>query len=205
MKKLLLTLLIAGLAAWQANATLVGTTADYKIYEDDFHWYYNDGTPRLGTYQWSGTATWVDSVLFAGYVVASPSGSENILDWWPLGDHNDFTAQLTCQFVAPADGIYNFGTYSGDGSALYLDGTLVVNNGWDHDARGEAATAFLTAGTHSLVTTYRANDAGGSNFTVGVDPRLMPVPEPSTCIAGVLLLLPFGASALRRFRKNRAA
>jgi hypothetical protein len=32
-----------------------------------------------------------------------------------------------------------------------------------------------------------------------------PVPEPSTIVAGALLLLPFGASTLRVFRKNRAA
>jgi hypothetical protein len=32
-----------------------------------------------------------------------------------------------------------------------------------------------------------------------------PVPEPTTMVAGVLLLLPFGASTLRVLRKNRAA
>ncbi len=32
-----------------------------------------------------------------------------------------------------------------------------------------------------------------------------PVPEPSTIIAGALLLLPFGASTIRRFRKNTKA
>ena len=33
----------------------------------------------------------------------------------------------------------------------------------------------------------------------------VPVPEPTTMIAGALLLLPFGASTLRILRKNRAA
>jgi hypothetical protein len=32
-----------------------------------------------------------------------------------------------------------------------------------------------------------------------------PVPEPTTMIAGALLLLPFGASTLRILRKGRAA
>jgi hypothetical protein len=31
------------------------------------------------------------------------------------------------------------------------------------------------------------------------------VPEPTTMIAGALLLLPFGASTLRMLRKNRTA
>ena len=32
-----------------------------------------------------------------------------------------------------------------------------------------------------------------------------PIPEPTTLVGGALLLLPLGASALRKFRKNRAA
>ena len=31
------------------------------------------------------------------------------------------------------------------------------------------------------------------------------VPEPAKCVAGALLLLPFGANALRSLRKKRAA
>ena len=36
-------------------------------------------------------------------------------------------------------------------------------------------------------------------------PYIAPVPEPTTLLAGALLLLPFGASTLRFVRKNRAA
>ena len=42
------------------------------------------------------------------------------------------------------------------------------------------------------------NNAGGFNVTVGTA-----VPEPSTVIAGALLLLPFGLSTFRSMRKNR--
>ncbi|HTJ00154.1 MAG TPA: hypothetical protein VL527_14830 [Dongiaceae bacterium] len=38
-----------------------------------------------------------------------------------------------------------------------------------------------------------------------VQELLVPVPEPTTVIAGALLLLPFGASTLRMMRKNRTA
>jgi hypothetical protein len=34
---------------------------------------------------------------------------------------------------------------------------------------------------------------------------LVPIPEPTTMIAGALLLLPFALSTLRRLRKNRTA
>ena len=36
------------------------------------------------------------------------------------------------------------------------------------------------------------------------DISLVAVPEPTTMIAGALLLLPFGASTLRMLRKNHA-
>jgi hypothetical protein len=43
-------------------------------------------------------------------------------------------------------------------------------------------------------------------FTVGnISYESVPVPEPTTMIAGALLLLPVGASTLRMLRKTRTA
>jgi hypothetical protein len=52
-----------------------------------------------------------------------------------------------------------------------------------------------------------ANDAGsGWRYDIlDLSQAPTPVPEPTTMIAGALLLLPFGASTLRIVRKNRAA
>jgi len=49
----------------------------------------------------------------------------------------------------------------------------------------------VTIGTTAGTTTYDFEPA--------------PVPEPTTLIAGALLLLPFGASTLRMLRRNRTA
>lgn len=49
-----------------------------------------------------------------------------------------------------------------------------------------------TAGLNLGVSSFHGNAAAP------------PVPEPTTVICGVLLLLPFGASALRIVRRNRA-
>jgi len=59
--------------------------------------------------------------------------------------------------------------------------------------------------TGGLYTIYTAvNDSGGAN-TYYID-SVVVVPEPTTIVAGALLLLPFGASTLRILRKqNRAA
>jgi len=42
-------------------------------------------------------------------------------------------------------------------------------------------------------------------ITAALGPNFEFVPEPTTMIAGVMMLLPFGASTLRFLRKNRAA
>jgi len=50
------------------------------------------------------------------------------------------------------------------------------------------------------------SDTSGTTFTVSqIQLELAPVPEPTTMIAGVLLLLPFGASTLRILRKKCTA
>jgi hypothetical protein len=82
----------------------------------------------------------------------------------------------------------------------YVGYTVVVNGDNASDSvvirAGQmlASLSSLTAqaSLHALVNdTYQ-------NYVV-------PIPEPTTLIAGALLLLPFGASTLRNVRKNRAA
>jgi len=58
-----------------------------------------------------------------------------------------------------------------------------------------------TGGPYTIYTAV--NDSGGAN-TYYID-SVVAVPEPTTMIAGALLLLPFGASTLRILRKNRKA
>jgi hypothetical protein len=52
----------------------------------------------------------------------------------------------------------------------------------------------LTSGSGPYTSSFSGSMSGVSG-----------VPEPTTIIAGALLLLPFGASAVRILRKNRAA
>ena len=68
---------------------------------------------------------------------------------------------------------------------------------------------FYAWNGNTLVDHARANwNGGGWSFTTGSAPApqvLTPVPEPTTMIAGALLLLPFGASTLRVLRKRQTA
>jgi hypothetical protein len=64
----------------------------------------------------------------------------------------------------------------------------------------------FTDGPHYVIAFEDGSDFDFNDLVVevkGVAP--VPVPEPTTMIAGALLLLPFGASTLRILRRNRAA
>ncbi len=85
----------------------------------------------------------------------------------------------------------------GAGYTTSISGTPAINTAY---ANMLAALPSLTvqADLVGLVDVSTANS--GQNYVV---PN--PVPEPTTMIAGALLLLPFGASALRILRKGRKA
>lgn len=58
---------------------------------------------------------------------------------------------------------------------------------------------------HTNAKFYGINNGGVSDGITANVPIYSAVPEPSTVIAGALLLLPFAASTMRRLRKSRTA
>jgi len=73
----------------------------------------------------------------------------------------------------------------------------------DSNVAGSNTSQFLY-----VITTARAFATSSGRTIDGITSQgatLAPVPEPSTVVAGALLLLPLGASALRVIRKNRTA
>ena len=87
---------------------------------------------------------------------------------------------------------YGFGTLNGTGNWYVADNSLMAG--------------FTLTGTINWngVNTTSGQEAPKIEFDLGHS-ALAPVPEPTTMIAGALLLLPFGASAFRKMRKARAA
>jgi hypothetical protein len=91
----------------------------------------------------------------------------------------------------------------------YVPTSLTGDLGADFNAYNTALTA-----THGTIPLYAGNvlegtAAPGDGANGGDDQEFFllgtPVPEPSTILAGALMLLPFGASTLRILRRNRAA
>jgi mono/diheme cytochrome c family protein len=67
------------------------------------------------------------------------------------------------------EGEYTFALLSDDGSRLWLDGKLVVDNDGEHAPRGESGKAKLTKGTHKVVVGF-FQIGGGAELSVTVTP-----------------------------------
>ena len=99
-----------------------------------------------------------DDVMFA---------TENGYAWHPFG-LSSFGADITGCLRVAADGDYTFSLDSDDGSMLYIDGILVIDNGGPHSPGSSSGVASLTAGSHSFEVQFY-EDFGGES---GVDLHL---------------------------------
>ncbi|MEC9093268.1 MAG: PVC-type heme-binding CxxCH protein, partial [Planctomycetota bacterium] len=80
----------------------------------------------------------------------------------PQKKQNDkFALRFTGNVIAPKSGRYTFFVASDDGSRIYVDGKLLVNNDGAHGMVEKSASLNLSGGAHSLIVTYFDN--GGSD------------------------------------------
>lgn len=121
-------------------------------------------------------------------------------NWYPFGQQNNFVAQMQGLFYVASGGSYTFSTTSDDGSWLFIDGSMVVNNGYFQGFSQRDGTVFLSAGFHPFDLQYFQGEGGaGLNLGVPAGVEMEPVPEPSTW--GVIsLALALGVCVLSRRR-----
>jgi PA14 domain len=74
---------------------------------------------------------------------------------------NRFAIRWTGKLKALADGEYTFSLESDDGSRLFIDGKLVVDNGGLHDMQSQWANVELKAGEHDIRVDYFENENDG--------------------------------------------
>jgi len=140
---------------------------------------------------------------------AMPGGPGNVITPDPISIG---TAWLYSQFAHNVAGFFGTAQIANDLQAAfwYLEGeALGVDNAFV--AAAKAALGLTDAGVKANANgaygVFAINmwDANGSSTAPNKQPMLGIVPEPSTVIAGALLLLPFGVSTLRILRKNKTA
>ena len=125
---------------------------------------------------------------FVGTLTASAVdfGTSTGFAWHPFG-LSAFGADIFCNINVPADGTYTFGLTSDDGSMLFLDGNLVVDNGGSHGPSTVSGGTFLTAGPYFCEVQF-FEDFGGPS---GVD---LILPQGVTYIGGPCPVIPAPAA-----------
>ncbi|MHC1767915.1 MAG: hypothetical protein AB9869_27190 [Verrucomicrobiia bacterium] len=155
------------------------------------------------------------SYFFYGGTAGSSSGSQSI-DLTPIATDID-AGSLGFELSG------YLGGYGTEGDYAWFTATFRDQNGTTLDSTSigpvtasdrnyvtglflRSSIGLLPSGTRDVLLTVNmkleygvSTDAYADNLSFVV----APVPEPTTMIAGALLLLPFGVSAIRRFRKNR--
>ena len=129
-----------------------GTGLHYQFFDREFENDFDSVTqiPTAGGI--GGTATDFDVAALA----QSLSGSTD-----------SFGIRYTGAINVATGGSYTFYTTSDDGSALYIDGVLVVNNDFSQGATERSGTVALAAGTHAIEIRY-FEDGGGEELQVHV-------------------------------------
>lgn len=83
----------------------------------------------------------------------------------PADDHFGYIFEGYIEI--PVKGVYRFYTYSDDGSQLFIDGRLVVDNDGGHSARRREGKIALEAGLHPIKL-YYFEDYMGQELEVGL-------------------------------------
>jgi len=78
----------------------------------------------------------------------------------------DFVVEWRCYLHVEADGTYDFATFSDEGSWLWIDDKLVVDNGGVHPPRVATGQATLKKGLHKIRVRY-FQVRGGRTLVVG--------------------------------------
>jgi type IV pilus assembly protein PilY1 len=93
------------------------------------------------------------------------TGRVNNFSLAPRARNEEYGFRYTGRISVPADGNYTFYIGSDDGSQLFINGTMLINNDGLHGYRERSGLLYLTAGVHDLVATMFERH-GGDNLTV---------------------------------------
>ena len=132
------------------TATASGGTSPY---------YYNWGGSTSGLNYAYYTGVWSTIPNFSSLTPAS-TGTVSNFDISAAGGTDYFAVKFWGNINISTAGTYTFYTNSDEGSMLYIDGSLVVNNDGVHSSQERSGTKILTAGTHFIEVQYFERKSG---------------------------------------------
>lgn len=107
------------------------------------------------------------------------TGIQKNFDLTPAVVKDHFAFVFDACIKIPANGLYRFYLSSDDGTALYIDGLLIINNDGSHSTHLEKGFAALENGYHKIKVLY-FDDTMGNNLNVGISGakiRKMDIPD----------------------------
>jgi hypothetical protein len=133
-------------------------------------------------------------------LVPAGEGSVSGFDLSPRLRDNLFAFRFKALVRVPSDGVWTFSTRSDDGSQLFVDGELVVDNDGRHNPTEQSGQIALAAGHHEIVVTMFEwvggellevlwEGPGVAREPVPRDVLFSPRPPPSACGLSVELAL----------------
>ncbi|MDQ1273170.1 MAG: hypothetical protein QG591_1800 [Planctomycetota bacterium] len=152
--KLSLIILLVSILGIQITIALLGKNSPiydkkgcYITHPGFLGWYYENkvfyGKPKLVRY---------DNRIFF-----------NDASFKEIFSGNQFSVIWSGRLHAPRNGLYKFYTESDDGSFLYIDDKLVVDNGKEHGIKTAEGSVYLTRGYYDIKVKY-FNSKGGSHM-----------------------------------------
>ena len=126
-------------------------------------------------YRWSSSSSGLNYAFYKGTWSTLPNftsltpnkvGSVNNFDISVASASKYFAIKFWGNINISTAGTYTFYTKSSDGSKLYIDGILIVNNDGLHDSKEKSGTITLTAGLHFIEVQYFNRDADDKELVV---------------------------------------
>jgi hypothetical protein len=111
----------------------------------------------------------------------------------------NLTHASTIEWASIDSSSFNLAVNKGEQLAIVLSSDTTIDWGTALGTYAGGALYRSHPGGAWYLDNLMSGDPADAGFRTWVD--VSTVPEPSTCIAGALLLLPFGASIFRKFRK----
>jgi parallel beta-helix repeat protein len=143
-------------------------------------------------YSYYESATGFGSVPAFSSLTPVKTGTSSTFDITVANNPTNFAFNFTGYISVPADGQYTFYTNSDDGSLLYIDNVLVVNNDGIHAVLEQSGSIGLKAGLHSITVGY-LQQLGSSYLSVSYSSSSLAkqvIPASALFITSAASLLP---------------
>ena len=191
-----LSMMLVGVGTWSANANLINGSFETPDLQGGWSYF----PSILG---WTAQASTPLEIGAGSVYGVTGYDGQQVMEM-------DSTANATvAQIVTSAGGSYNLsllyalraGVDPSSGSLdVYWNGNLVTHLAPTTSAMAPYSTTVIGSGSDTL--TFVGTGLSDSYGAVVDNVSLTAVPEPTTVLAGALLLLPFGVSTIRSLRRK---